>query len=386
MQSVSTRWVNAIKESGKRITKVDVYNRWSVGAGEMVAVGTLLKEDADCEFVSVTEDSGALIRRTASITTTDTTIISMIQELSPNPLGVEFEISMGVEYPDGTSELLPKGIFMVDQVDYPDGGAVMELGLVDRSRRLTFFKDERPIVYDTPGTPVDTIVDAIMVDPDYANWATGAIDTSDFDGVTTLQPLSTTFRDPLTFINELLSVSFADSAEVKIYFDADGRAIAAAPTVIGPDPFVVDHAFTKGAGGDLISANVTIQMNGFANNIQVGPTLNESTGLYEFQFVTVPDSDDVTYALGPAGYRTKIFDATPDQISVMDDLALAYYWQNWGLNRRVQIEAVGNPALEADDIVSVELSTGEEVSQVITSVTHDSNGGMQISTKGQGFS
>jgi hypothetical protein len=80
----------------------------------------------------ITADGGSQVRRTCSLTIADPSLRPVYWTDMLSPAGTELVITSGVRYPDGTTELVPVGVFRIDQPDTPFGDVITVTGS-DRS-------------------------------------------------------------------------------------------------------------------------------------------------------------------------------------------------------------------------------------------------------------
>ncbi len=390
MQSVSSRWAGAIRNTGKRVTKVDVYNSWNGAYG---AGTTLLIEDAKVADVSVSIDRSAEARRTASLTIQEASFTALIRSFNPNPMGLLFKIYMGVDYMDGSApETVPMGVFLIDQIDYRDGDVAVRLELVDQSKVFSRFRKEQPGVLYYPKT-LSYNLSIYATLPDYADYNTGfgtTVEPGASEQVADM-PQGQQITEPWSWL-QLMAARTLDGlgnpVGSELFFGADGDARvtqikALTSSTTGTDAVWI---FRPGDDGDLINAEVSLQMTGFINNVVIRPVLNEATGSMVSGSAWITDVSDPTSPAGPAGWRTKLYDLEPPEADNVTTRALQFLGDAWGVERRITMEVLGNPALDVGDIVGAELSDESIAIQMIESLTIDSSFQMQLQTRGKRLS
>src|ERR1044072_2774627 len=104
MYPVSSRFLAALVESHQIATEVKLF-----------------RADGQVEVLehtggSVTVDRGQGPRRTCSVTVADTTLIPLTAKDKLSVYGAQLRISRGVRYPGGSTEMVPLGVFRIDQV------------------------------------------------------------------------------------------------------------------------------------------------------------------------------------------------------------------------------------------------------------------------------
>jgi hypothetical protein len=105
MYPVSDRFLTAISESGSPVTEV-----------------VLFRTDGRVETLphtggSVSVDRGNATRRTCSVTLADLDLIPRTAADNLSVYGAQLRISRGVDYGNGERELVPLGVFRVDDID-----------------------------------------------------------------------------------------------------------------------------------------------------------------------------------------------------------------------------------------------------------------------------
>lgn len=128
MYGVSPRFLVALRASHVLATRVEVLRFGQV-------VGTVRVVDG-----TVTVDATQAVRRRCDLTVVDPTgvLIPVGAGSLLAPYGDELRIAQGIRYPDGTSELVPLGIFGIFDVEVASGADGVQLRIVgyDRARRL----------------------------------------------------------------------------------------------------------------------------------------------------------------------------------------------------------------------------------------------------------
>lgn len=384
MYAVSSRWDTAIRGSGQKITRVDIFNRWDTGLSRIVHDGTKIIDNALVKDVSITIDRNAEHWRTASMTLVDPDFLAIFNARVPNLFGLEFDISMGVGYGDGTEELVPMGRFSIQQADYLDGDGAIHIQLVDRSFRFMLYKEETTQTYQF-NSSVATIVENFMYSSDFAGFHTDVLNLIQGYFMPGPSQVVTKIREPLPYINTVLGISSAAiTTPSRAYFGPDGWLRDAQIQAVPPGTPVsaANYTFTRGAAGNLSSATVAIQFVGFVNNSIVGPVMNDATGAISTARFWMTGSA-MGIPTGPAGWRTVVNGADPSDYANISTIATNILYKGWGFDRRISIEGLANPALEAGDYVSVELSDGEVVLQALESMTIDSTFSAQLETSGE---
>lgn len=283
--------------------------------------------------------------------TRDGALRALSLTVSPDPdafdwlatAGAEIVVHRGLVLHDGTEELVPLGVFVLDaDLEEAEDGAIT-VSAADRSRRISRARWTDP--YSVPaGTPVgDTVADLLR-----ACWPDCPIGTS----VATADKLT---GAKLAYLDGAESDPWKDaralaaSAGLDLYFDGDGLAQVRDT----PDPESDPVCLTYQAGdegvvlGQTRKAMLTQQYNGVV-------VTAEGSG------VTVPrrgeawdeDPNSPTYSDGPMG-RVPMFYSSP-LLTTQDDVDSAAETLLARVKRPIEQTAftlLPNPAHEAFDVV-----------------------------------
>lgn len=145
MYAVSARFLQVIAESHTPVTEVVLF-RADGGVETLPHTGG-----------SVSVDRGSAVRRTCSVTITDTSLIPKTATDKLSIYGAQLRIRRGVTYSDGTTELVPLGQFRLDEVsgDVDDGPVTLAGKALRRSWRTTSSRPStrRPEPLSAPSPP-----------------------------------------------------------------------------------------------------------------------------------------------------------------------------------------------------------------------------------------
>lgn len=104
MYPVSDRFLATLVESHSPIVLVQLFGT----DGSVTAL--------DVTGGSVSVDRANTVRRTCSVTITDLDTIPRTAKAQLNTSGAQLRISRGIAYSDGTTELVPLGLFRLDSI------------------------------------------------------------------------------------------------------------------------------------------------------------------------------------------------------------------------------------------------------------------------------
>ncbi|MFD8199969.1 DUF5047 domain-containing protein [Streptomyces sp. NPDC059701] len=285
-------------------------------------------------------------------------------------LGGYIQLDVGIDYGDGSVELIPQGLFRLDSEDTqrPDGGisvqgygrekvVIDDAFLVPRTERnsstldliTTLLRESVPDAIVVRRTRRDAVVRATTWERD--RWE--AIDGTD--------------------------VSLARAVGVEVWADGRGRfVISDVPTLADPPVWTVD----AGPGGVLVSASASTSTDGVYNVVVA--TGDASNGSIPVGPIIVQDQTPTspTRVTGPFGRRVRHYSSplltTPDQASTAAHSLLA---NSLGLAAGLSFTAVPNAALEPGDVVRVDSKDGPPELHIIDKISLSSSGAMQCDTR-----
>src|SRR4051812_48247414 len=125
MYSVSDRFLQRLAESHTVATRVQLF----LTDGQVI--------DLEHTGGSVTVDRGQSIRRTCTVTGCDVTLIPRTPTDQLATYGARLRLARGVDYGDGTQELVPLGVFRLDAVEGDLGQGPVTLQGKDLSAIVT---------------------------------------------------------------------------------------------------------------------------------------------------------------------------------------------------------------------------------------------------------
>ena len=317
---------------------------------------------------TVTVDSGAFVRRRVDLRLT-TTAAEFAALKTP---GAVLTVETG--YRDGNADrLIP--VFTGEAVRAsrdPETGATTlaasDLGVwLQRSRFLTAFSA-------TVGATRAGIISALVVD---ARPGTSVLDESGDTGV--VGTAATWDEDRTQAIRAL-----ATDSELETYFDAGGRFVIRKVRSLRSTPV---WTIRPGDGGTLTRVERVMPLDRLYNTVVVRPSAVDGSQTWTQQVVQVTDPTHPRHPdrIGVVPY----FWASPTITSAGQAIAAGRTILNrvLGTAETLQLEAIGNPALEAGDVIRVITPTiagdaADAVTHYIDAFTLDlPSGGMRLSTR-----
>jgi len=284
--------------------------------------------------------------------------------------GAYLQLDVGIDYGDGSRELVPQGRFRLDGEDTerPRGGI-----------SLTGYGREKAVIDDrffTPRTERNTsaldLITTLLREtvPDVPVVRRTTRDAA--------VPYTTWERERWEAIDGS-DASLARAVGVEVWADGRGRfVISDVPTLADPPVWTVN----AGPGGVLISSATSTSTDGVYNVVVA--TGDASDGSVPVGPVIVQDQTPTspTRVSGPFGRRVRHYSSpllrTPDQAATAAHSLLA---NSLGLSTGLSFTAVPNPALEPGDVVLVEATDGPPELHIIDRITLSSTGAMQCGTR-----
>lgn len=303
---------------------------------------TTVETTLDVEDGTVTDDSTSNVRRSLSLSlpSTQDTWDALDTE------GGEITVQQAIRYVDGTVEWVPMGVFIVDvdEIGYSPGGQITINSAPDRWGKVQ--KNTLP-----PGSRSSV--------PGNAAWqeiqrlVEGAWNgTYTFPGWSNLDTTATTKVGVLVWDDgdrEAAILQIAQANSLEVFFDRSGMA------VLQPVPVLTDtspYVWTVDAGtrGVMIDADRTRDRTTVANAVIVSTSATDVTfSPVEVKNTTAGDPLSVN---GPLGYMGS--DLTLPTLRNSTQATAAGKTQlskTLGVAKQLTLEAVGNPALDSEDVI-----------------------------------
>lgn len=356
MYPVSDRFLARLAESHRVATRVQL----------MLTDGRVL--DLEHTGGSVTVDRSQAIRRTCTVTLADPSVIPRTAADQLATYGARLRISRGVDYGDGSSELVPLGVFRLDSVD--GDVSVGPVTLQGKGLEAVVQDDKLTAPYTATGTVVGAVTALIQ----------RSIPTADVLSRITDTPIGTTAydvqADPWAAVQEI-----AAAAGAEVYADADGSfVIATLPDLLTTTPV---WAVEAGEGGVYISGSRGMSSDNVYNGVLAsGENTADNTPPVSY-LATDTDPGSPTYWGGPFGRRPMFYSSstltTVTACAAAANLKLA---AARAPNATGNFSSLPNPALEPGDVIRVTHPDGtRELHQVASvSVSLDEGGDFTITT------
>lgn len=329
MQSTSDAFNEAITESHKlacRVTLTDTQGN---------------ETELDVLDGTVTLDGTAATRGQCSLTLSPDTEIPDTPTSILAPYGSEIAVMRGVTFPSGDTEMVPLGVFRIDETDVSDTGDIdLQVSALDRSARIieAVFEDAGQIAQGT--NCADQIQDFIYAAfPDVVYDSTESV----WDDVTTTTPL---LGYPAGGDRWDTCLALAEAAQCELFFNAVGELVLR----YRPSATIADYVVSEGTV--LLSASKRWGRESACNRVVVEGANATDTPV----FGEASDDDPLspTYYGGDFGKVTFNYSSEyitdSDQANSVADIILR---QKKGTGQQIGFTSLVLPQLEPGDCVEV---------------------------------
>jgi hypothetical protein len=337
MYPVTDNFLSSVRKSHISKVKVEIYD---------AATGTILSEASPISG-EVTIDNRRSIRRQCSLEFVDTngTLVPTNNKSSVLlPFNREVKIYRGVQYLDGTEELVPLGVFQITTVDISDSGAGVKVSIQgsDRSLRISKAKWTNHDFYIEDATPKETAIAQILKN----RYPSVKTDFPTTNQVTTLiYPTLDQSSDPW---KEALKI--AESAAMDLYFDENGTARMR--PIPDPDLGKALVEYTDGEDSVLTQLGRNLSSDESYNHVvYTGEGTNLTIGVIGEAFDNNPSSPTYVTTYG----SVPLFKSSPNILTVAEaeEAARAELKKVIGASEKITWDQIVNPAHDVYDLVKV---------------------------------
>jgi hypothetical protein len=338
---VSDRFLQRITEPHQVATSVQLF----------LTDGTVI--DLPHEGGSVTVDRGQAIRRTCSVTVADPSLIPRTPTDQLAVYGAQLRISRGVDYGDGTTELVPLGLFRLDSVE----GDVNEgpVTLQGKDLAAVIQDDKLTAAYSVTGTVVSAITSLVQ-----RSLPSAGIVSTISDAAIGRRTFAVE-ADPWTGCQEIAAVAGAE-----VYFSADGTpTIAVLPDLLTTPPV---WEIAAGEGGAYIRATRGMTSDRVYNGVLARGENTSDNVAPVSALVVDTDTSSPTYWGGPYGRRPMYYSSpTLTTVAACTNAATLKLAQAKAPNASGDISSLPNPALEPGDVIRIVHPDGSRELQQVAS-------------------
>lgn len=333
MRSVSQQFIDTLSGSHRMTAKAIVLTDFQSGAAPTGTEIPIIDGD-------VRADASADVRTSLQLRTGGLGVWPQFPDDLLAPYGNEVWCARGLDYGNGTTEIVGLGYFRIDTTSQqvgPDG----EIS-VTASDRMAGIIDARLLtpVQFTPGQSLAEAFEALVLDV-YPQ----AEIVYDFDADASVFTTShIAEQDRYGFLNDL-----ARSRGKIMYWDYLGRLRVESP----PDPDVPVYNIASGRGGVLVELSRNLTRQGVYNAVVVnGETPGDTPPVQAIVYDNNPQSP--TYWNGPFGHVPRFYQSSFITTEFSAEAAgQSILQQAIGLPYNVDFQTIVNPALEPYDTLRI---------------------------------
>jgi len=332
MRAHTARWSTAVMESHQvAITASIIYAGLTVKTGLAIVAGS----------ITLDRTAGAL-SRCDGVQLAEPALVPTVAGGVLAPYGYELAIQGGIVYPDGTSELLPLGVFPIQSAHVDGISLLTQLTAIDRTQRVrdARFTDDYPVAGAVDyAVAIRSLITNQVPGLDWALW-----------------PATVGFTTPTGLVYAAGSDAWdAASAMGKscgqlVSFEGLGRPVLTPEPTFTATPV---WSITEGTAGTLTAADLALDRSQ-AYNAVVATGENSAGGEVFRAIATNNDPASPTYWLGGFGQKPRFY-ASPliGSLAQAQSAADALLQSTRGVARSLAFGAIPNVALEPGDAVLV---------------------------------
>lgn len=354
MYPVSDAFLRAVRQSHISMVRVEIYD---VANNQVISTASPIDGE-------VTIDNRRSIRRQCSLTFIDsdgTLVPKNNRSAIFLPYNRELRVYRGVQFADGTEELVPLGVFGLTDVNITDTaqGVKIEVQGSDRSLKLQKAKFTDNSFYISDGTPKETAITQILRN----RYPQVKVIFPATNQVTTmLYPTLDQSSDPWKE-----SLKIAESAGMDLYFDALGTCRMR--PIPDPDVDLPVQVYTDEVDSVMTQLSRSLSSADTYNGvIYTGEGTNLSIGVIGTAWDENPASPTYRYSYG----EVPLFKSSPTILTVGEATAAAQaeLKKVLGSSEKIQWDQIVNPAHDVYDIVKiVRGKSGVDRNLVIDAIT-----------------
>jgi len=354
MYPVTDTFLSSVRKSHISKVKIEIYD---AATGEILSTTSPISGE-------VTIDSRRSVRRQCSLEFVDTdgTLVPTNKISSVLlPFNREIKIYRGVQYQDGTEELVPLGVFQITTIEVTDTAQGVKIAVQgsDRSLKVAKAKFTNHNFYIEDATPKETAIAQILKDR-YPNVkidfpATGQVTTLIYP---TLDQSSDPWREAL---------KIAESAAMDLYFDENGTARMR--PIPDPDLGKALVEYTDGEDSVVTQLGRNLSSDESYNHvIYTGEGTNLTIGVIGEAFDDNPSSPTYVTTYG----SVPIFKSSPNILTVAEaeEAARAELKKVIGASEKITWDQIVNPAHDVYDLVKIVRSpSGVDATLMLDAIT-----------------
>lgn len=335
MYSVSTKFLKTSRTSTKRISVVDIYYN-----------NLIIYSDIPIKEGTINVDRSSSIRRSGNLVVSKANINTDLLE----PWGTEIRVRSGVQYTDRTREMVPLGIFRIEDIAWNEGqDSDITVNFFDRGKAL----EDAGLLADrdvSGKTALEAIQLAITSVWDHA----GYTPTVTMDSTLNNVKLPKGSIHSGTYLDLVQKSAEATSGEV--YFDVLGNVIVGKIPAITPELNIEDAVWVidVGESGVLIEATRKHSRSETFNAVAVyGATKNTTGGDRVSSIAYDLSSRNNASYFSAFGKKSKRMENDALTTDIQCQQVAQQQLKNFaGLSKTVEFTSLLNPALAEGDIIA----------------------------------
>lgn len=351
MYPTTAKFDSRITQGGMRRTVVDIYYN-----------NIVVETDIPVSSGSITASRTSDMRRTGSLALADKTLIPSLQAGGVlEPYGTEFKVRSGIVYPDGSQELIPLGVFVLDKTSWQESsGPLPSVELVDRS--MIMMRADIGPTLGASGKVAKTFLEQIF----HYFWPELDITYDPAVNQSIRVPGGTNFDQGNHWD---IMVQMATLMQGEFYFNNDGLPVLKPVPAFDETTTVSSAVYAINSGLNLVDAQRSVSREQVYNSVYVvGQSSNN--GPLPVGHVFNNDPASPTYREGPfrkMGIRIENnLLTTATQCRFFAQERLLEYRR---LARTLSLETLSNPALQEGDIIQVTYLDAETEPALVQSVS-----------------
>lgn len=336
MYSVSSKWASAVTNGGKLATRVDIMRS-----------GVVISSNLAIYDGSIDANSKNTTRRSAWFACTDPTGTLTPQNANDllTPYLNEFAPWRGFTYPDGTTELVPLGVFAIADVEIYDSSNSFALRITgyDRAKTISRSALQQPYTI-AAGVSFESAILGLLTAANSTLMQNAQFSASGLTVPALVYPVG---GDPWAIATDL-----ATAAGMALYFDVQGRCTLAAI----PDPLAapITWNYIEGGTATFLYLNKHLDTTSTFNHIIViGQHPDSTSGPVRAEAMD-NNTASPTYVGGPYGHVVDVFKdlsiKTQAQAQLVADSRLR---TELGLSEEVEMTNIVNAAHDVNDVIYI---------------------------------
>lgn len=322
-----------------------------------VWAGSLKLLDLDISGGSVAVSANSSVRRSCTVTLSTSRGSALVPDTgfdAITPFGNELRLYRGIQFADGSQELVPLGVFVITRVSVKDDADGVEMTIDGQDRSIIVANNSWLNPYTVTAGSLTTALTNLLQDR-YSNviinFPTVAETIS--QQVLGLDSDNDPWKD---------AVGIAEACGYDLYFDPTG--VVTLERFPDRDSASVDATYSEGSDGVVLSLDRQDTVEQTYNGVVF---IAEGSAIDTPLRVEVWDEDPTspTYRYGPFGQRpTFLSQSAVTQFATAQSSAAALLSKYLGAQQALSWQQIVDPALDANDVIRL-VNTGAKVDRLV---------------------